>query len=229
MRLTGIAVSGDSAGGWLAMYSYLTKFALSTGGTKQHLPIRVVYVQYPMLRHYKRARPASGYAYMKHGIPDDDHAKAGAALRAAWQRWRGVLAEEGISPHDINILRPWAPLGVSASYLSSTYQDLWRDMFQDGDDSMPDVIGQLERMSPVDAPAGDTSFFFYHGVEDKNCSIDDSRDAVTLLQENCGVRPQNIYLHEVGGKEHGFDHHMSMREEAFLGEFYAKIAAKLFS
>jgi hypothetical protein len=228
VRLTDISVSGDSAGAWLAMYSYLTALKPNPElGQEDLLPIRVVYLQYPMLRHYKRDRPAEGWNYLDHLLDDDVHAEYGQKLEEAWKEWRSTLVEEDEIPHNIDIRRPWAPLGMSAGNLSSSYNNLWEDMFRNNNPHMDDIIQRLEKVEARVPRVQVTDFYIYHGKQDVNCKVEESRTAKRLLMEKCGVKEENVHLWEMEGLAHGFDHNMSVKDGKFLEQIYREIEAIL--
>ncbi|KAF2682550.1 hypothetical protein K458DRAFT_454516 [Lentithecium fluviatile CBS 122367] len=236
VRLENIVVSGDSAGAWLAMYSFLygSMFDLA-----KPLNISVVYLQYPMFRHYNRSKPDDGWAFYETKFTEDDIKEHGEKLRAAWLEWRHALADEKINeiPFNVDIKRPWAPLGMGASFLGSTHDNLWKEMFQNNDTKVKDIVERLEDIQklPTGAeqtkykkPANIPDFYIYHGNADKNCLIEDTQMAVDKIKQIFKVGDQEPHVHfkKLKNIVHGFDHNYDASTD-FIKDIHEKIQAKL--
>jgi hypothetical protein len=236
VRLTGILVSGASAGAWLAMYSFLR----SQTTNFPTIDISIVYLQYPMLRHYKREKAEdSEWNYMGHSLEKKVHIEYAKNLEEKWKTWRAALDKAGITAFDVDIKRPWAPLGMSASFLASSftgshYNGLWEHMYREGgsndaEDYMnSNDINELLYKAKKKPLSRITDFYAYHGTEDTNCPTSDTLGMVQRLKEKFGVKKANLHYQEIEGETHGFDHDMGIKDNSFLTVLYKCIGANLF-
>jgi hypothetical protein len=220
------------------MHSFLTP-DLAKGGP---IDISAIYLQYPMLRYYKRNVPEDGLPYMtSNKLLRADIKKYGDELWAAANEWRLALVKANTFPHNIDIQRPWAPLGMSAGFISSTHpDDLWKYFFQNNNKNLTDIMERLEDKEPttIERRAQIPNFYVYHGTGDTNCSIQDTIDAINWIKgryENNKFEykenevNKHIYFNaeELRGVTHGFDHNISVKDPqaGFLRAIHEKLKA----
>ncbi|KAF1968217.1 hypothetical protein BU23DRAFT_602379 [Bimuria novae-zelandiae CBS 107.79] len=227
-QLKDIIVSGDSAGAWLAMHSFLEPGLGRDPVTNKEAPldISVVYMQYPMLCHYKREVPPEGLQYLgqEPKLSQAEITDKANDLKARWKEWHQALAAANMTPYQVAIPRPWAPIGVSASFLASCSGDSWKELFQNGDSSLKDIVERLEaeQGTAIELRARVPRFYIYHGAADVNVNIEDTKRALYLIRKRYlakGVAASEVDEHIhfaeelLQDKGHGFDHNISVKTE----------------
>lgn len=219
-------VTGESAGGFLAVYSWLSQ---------PDLRIKAMYLQYPMLRSYTRN---AGNDYREVTISEQDVQKYAKIYCDHIKK----LKEDGLI---IPRMSESPPQGMDMAYvLSSAKKDVmyngkpvsisyWTWWFQQLDilDRLREITGQLATATPTwsgkaksppsevfilpsarhKKPTYAPEIFISHGVEDKNCPIQDSRDFKELVEQL--VEDAKIEIEEVLGAKHGFDYETDETEK----------------
>jgi acetyl esterase/lipase len=254
-RRTNIIVSGDSAGSWLAMHSFLDP---TLGPDSKPLDIAAVYMQYPMLRHYQRDyeldakkveeakkddkkawsdeekkwksyKGEEGVTFMERSVYKKQITLAGAELKIAWKAWHEALKKFELSPFDIDINRPWAPIGMSAAFLSSHNAPMWKEFFQNGNttleyEDIPTRVAHPDTQADIKSRQRLPVIYVYHGTEDTNCPFEDTKKLVTTLKElyneNTKAKGQKVVdyfqFHPVPEKSHGWDHGDNVKDLPIL-------------
>jgi acetyl esterase/lipase len=251
-----VYVEGESAGGHAAVMALWINAAHD--GPK--LSIKSCLLRYPMLAHYARGFPKDKgkIVYMGESFTPSDVTKRAHDVVAAIDE----LEEWGLVP---TRSKGYAPQYMSATFLLSLTK-LWQPVFQRKhgkkigsrgtiDPSVPDYMDCLDRVdkcvNSVDhnylPPIG-----MYHGVQDTNCPIENTRIFQSILKEKYPVyqKKNAVFLHEVsylnwkyslvqagkgGAKkadftwqridkvEHAFDYDLDIAREPFLQDTYATI------
>ena len=189
-----LLVSGESAGGLLAVYSWL--FSVD-------LHIQVLYLQYPMLNFYKKTMPEDGVEYMGRKISAEEVKQRADALIKVVNRQRDedrIVSRSDSKP----------PIGMAAAMLLSNTQQ-WQKCFQ----------GKSRPEQPLDAPGyllhnrrnkilpdSFPKIFIIHGTNDTACPIQDTKDFVKILDDplerwDCVGKAK---LEKFEGQGHAFDY-----------------------
>jgi hypothetical protein len=127
-----------------------------------------------------------GADFMGRTVKPEESKAAGKELRRAWEEWQTVLKKTNTSPLDIDVHRPWAPLGMSAAFVGSHNHPLWKDIFQNGNKDLKDMV---ERVSDPRTKADLESrkrlpvIYMFHGKVDLNCPFADAKEVMDLLEE----------------------------------------------
>lgn len=189
----GLLISGESAGGLLAVYSWLNQSSLV---------IKALYLQYPMLKHYeKKVSSNNRVRYMDTEISLDEIKKRATELVELTddQRRDGrVVSRSDCKP----------PFGMLAAVmLSNTCK--WKEVYQDGNEDVKDAPSLLEsRVEEKLLPYSFPKVFFVHGTADEVIPIKNTEEFVKRLNEvlklwKCNKVVEFLKLEDVG---HGFDY-----------------------
>jgi len=189
-----LLISGESAGGMLAVYTWLTH----SGSV---LPIRALYLQYPMLNYYSRNMDGKEVSYMDIHVTRQDIEHGAEALISCTNKQRAE--NRCVSRSDSE-----PPEGMAAAMcLSNTHR--WEEVFKDGKADILDIRGNLERLrKSYHKLEHFPDMFIIHGQQDKAIPIADTREfktSVTDLAETAG-KTVNINFREFPGKDHAFDY-----------------------
>lgn len=176
--LQNLIISGESAGGLLAVYTWLTQSA--------KLSITAIYLQYPMLNHYRRDMPAGGATYMEHTITEERLRPLVDAMIKKSDEMR--KAGRNASRSDAT-----PPSGMAAAMGLSLLQ-LWKSVFQDGKGIM-DTPERLEHMRKIEAkPAQFPPIYIIHGTKDTNVPIADTDAFVDTLTAMSKIWKEDIKI-----------------------------------
>jgi acetyl esterase/lipase len=180
-----LLVSGESAGGFLAAWSLLQG--------RLEIPIKVIYLQYPMLCHYHRefgkgqktADFAGKSVDLSQVRPTVDKCLAKInALRAEGK----IVQSTGATPPE----RMAITFALSAS-------DQWRKVFGEKD--------ILQMVSTINTELlGYPHIYMFHGGGDINCKPEVTDKFAELLKQKWYKgKLRNVEYVEVPGQTHGFD------------------------
>ena len=182
-----LLVSGESAGGLLAVYSWLCS---------PRADIRTLYLQYPVLNYYKKDMPKDFVNYMELNIAVSEIPIRLDALLEVVDKQR---AEDRLASHSDT--KP--PIGMLAATLLSNL-DRWKERFQAKD--APGLLDSL--MEAGQKPASFPDIHIIHGTKDSAVPIENTRAFVKELNyafkqwEHTG----RLELWEVEGEGHAFDY-----------------------
>jgi hypothetical protein len=221
-----LLVSGDSAGAFLAVYSWLKV---------PDLPIRALYLQYPMFRYYKRDFPKD-----ERGGPETKSLEyMGKLVQQSEVKMQADLLLDKITELENigqcpTVTKGRPPLRMLAGFTLST-TGTWETLFRRGDNTM-DILGMIRDRSFE--PKSFPTMFIYHAHDDINCPVQDTE---TFIQA-CKERWSNNYRNGKGGRihftiverlfekngtegpttsiGHGFDHNLELEKEPFLKEIW---------
>jgi acetyl esterase/lipase len=191
-----VMVVGESAGGFLAAYTWL-KFSV---------PLKAVYLRYPMLAQYQRE--SRGYG----GVPvsKEDYAQMAHDVMVEVER---IKATGEAMPAESS-LRP--PMNMPAANIFSS-TDRWRNLFRH-----PDILELLQDQE--ERPECCPRVFISHGEQDTACSIGNSmafKDEIDKREWANG----KVDLVAVPGMDHGFDYDLKpgMKDCEWLQELLCRI------
>ncbi|KAL1600545.1 hypothetical protein SLS60_006931 [Paraconiothyrium brasiliense] len=204
---TKLLISGESAGGYAAAYSVMRPH--------EELNANVLFLRYPMLRHYKRAdREKEQLPYMQRKVDKNDVKDKVVELGKKVQMIRKEmkerklldLSDEGIFADILDRRTP--PYGMCGAFASS-WCDTWTDYFGNATDGglLPDILTQMEngKKAPSDlkkVPA----LFIYHGDADTNVPLEVSE---TFVEQWKRLFKQDNLKGEFKKRDegaHGFDY-----------------------
>ncbi|KAF2635701.1 alpha/beta-hydrolase [Massarina eburnea CBS 473.64] len=220
-----LLVSGDSAGAFLAVYSWL-----KCSGPE--LPMQALFLRYPMLRYYGRTWPDTDgpkgkkdeLMYMDNWIQRSTVEEKAEALLAKIKELENI----GQCP---TVTGGTMPLRMLASFTLST-AGRWKENFQ-RDNATLDILDMINdtsatRLEPTHFPP----IFIYHGHDDINCLIEDTRTFVKDCERRWpgqykpGSRIHLEVVSELVDKDggdgfstqvgHGFDSNLHEDKEPFL-------------
>jgi acetyl esterase/lipase len=191
-----IMVAGESAGGYLAAYTWLTS----------PVPLKAVYLRYPMLVQYQRQ--PRGYGGVP--IPNEHYAKMAKDVMDELDR----IKRAGEAMPTESSLRP--PMNMPAANIFSS-TDRWRDAFQH-----KDIIELLKEQE--EKPASCPKVFLVHGEGDTACSISNSVAFKKEIDKRKWANGK-VDLVAVPGMDHGFDYSFKLGAEGceWLGELVPRI------
>lgn len=222
-RLRGdqLLISGESAGGFLAAYSWLSQ---------PKLRIKAMYLQYPMLAAYTRD---DVYDYRKKKFTKSE---VQGLAQKYYNHHQKLKKNPGLPPRVSSI----PPEGMDMAWLFSTGKikvdvngkteeiSYWKHIFQ-----APDILDRMRELvakSPMSnhpRPAYCPALFISHGTEDTNCPRQDSQEFVDMVKRlfssieiDCGIQGRD-------SKEasHAFDYFLDegKAENKWLGELVNRI------
>lgn len=182
-----LLVSGESAGGLLAVYSWLCS---------PRADIRALYLQYPVLNYYKKDMPKDFVSYMGLQIAVSEIPIRLEAVLEAVDKQR---AEDRLASRSDT--KP--PIGMLAAPLLSTL-DRWKERFQAKD--APGLLDSL--MEAGQKPVSYPHIYIIHGTKDPAVPIDNTRDFVKKLNDafKKWKYTGQLELMEVEGEGHAFDY-----------------------
>jgi predicted esterase len=176
---TKVMVTGESAGGFLSAYTWL----------KSSIPLKAVYLRYPMLAQYQRE--PGGYG----GVPISKKRYAEMAQTAIEEIDRVRESDEAM-PVESSLYPPTNM--PAANIFSST--DRWKGAFDHSD-----ILELLE--DQADQPLTRPKVFIVHGEKDLACPIGNSykfKEEVAKRYWSNG----KIDVMAVPEMDHGFDYHL---------------------
>lgn len=182
-----LMVIGESAGGFLAVYTWL----------KSPAPVRTIYLRYPLLRQYKTA--PRGYG----GVPMSKERYAETARAAIEEVVR--ITQSGEAMPAESSLHP--PLNMPAANVFSA-TDRWRDVFQHAD------ILQILEGNP-ERPSSRPEIFIIHGEEDVVVPIETSAMFKMEIDRKQWAKG-DVVLKGVPGMDHGFDYNLKADMEGCI-------------
>ncbi|KAF2875672.1 Alpha/Beta hydrolase protein [Massariosphaeria phaeospora] len=214
-----LLVSGESAGGFAAVHSWYHPCQI----TNYH-PIKVLYLQHPMLRHYIRNVKEATIKYMDNSVSKTELTNRATLLLETIQ----ALKAKGRCRTRSSTFPPWCML--AAPTLSITHK--WQEAFQGGL-GVRDCLEQVEH--PDNTPDIKTfpKIFISHGNKDQNCPIENTKKWVerlgTIYKDKNVNWDDLVYLTEVQetGKgtansktpvDHAFDYNLHQKDEPWLME-----------
>jgi acetyl esterase/lipase len=180
-----LLVSGESAGAFLAVYSWLTQ--------PEAIAIKALYLQYPMLFYYDRE---PGVFFGRH-VPLDMANKHLDKCLAEIQALKETDRLQSISAAH-------PPKHMTMAYcLSATKR--WKEVF-DHDD----IEGMLGKKS--DEPATFPEIFVYHGDADVQVPIQNTRTFINIVEKKWPEMIGKIHFTTVEGQAHAGDYEVDERE-----------------
>lgn len=207
---TVLMVSGESAGGYVALHSVVHPH--------DQFDAKVLFLRYPMLRHYERSdQDESMLEFMT--MPKDK-AEVEKTSKALWELVQeirkdmekvGLLSSDDPSMFADIMDRRTPPYGMASAF-GSSWVGTWSNFFgmtQEGK-RYPDILTEME-MSPGIGDLGPRKapdLFIYHGTKDNNVPIEVS---VTLVKQwekmfPCEYLTGKITFIKAEGQKHGFDY-----------------------
>ncbi|KAJ4304530.1 hypothetical protein N0V90_000056 [Kalmusia sp. IMI 367209] len=217
VNLDRLVISGDSAGSFLAVYSWL----------KYSGVIRALYLTYPMLNYYEW--PMTGPEFVYRGCPvtkawsDANADKIHAAIHA--------LEKDNLVP---TMTKRTPPDGCPSNFKLG-FTGKWKDFFRRGCDTqdVPGMIGEMlaQNKTPNSLPP----IFIHQGHDDPQCPIANTKAFVETLKTTwynaCPdkvqlVEVKKIESRKVGQEEvgHGYDHDLDEAEETWLRKMLKDIS-----
>jgi acetyl esterase/lipase len=180
-----LLVSGESAGGFLAVYSWLTQ--------PEATAIKALYLQYPMLFYYNR-EPGVFFGRQVTLNNANEHLDYCLAEIQA-------LKETG-RLQSISVAHP--PEHMTMAYcLSATKR--WKDVFDHAD-----IEGMLKKKD--DKPATFPEMYVYHGDADVQVPIENTRTFINMVEERWPQMVGKIHFTTVKGQAHAGDYEVDERE-----------------
>ncbi|KAF2119459.1 Alpha/Beta hydrolase protein [Lophiotrema nucula] len=210
VNLDNILLSGDSAGGFLCVYSWLTA---NDALVKK---FKVMYLQYPMLRQYTRNETG---AYQGYNITKE---VAEARVLANEKeiddmRTKGTLRfrSDSIPPEGMDSAHMMSTTKVNKDGTSSVYST-WKRMF--GED---DILERIEKMAKFPKPY--PKIFISHGIADKNCPCEETIAFQELLHEKVGADKITIAVEKIPDAAHAFDYDLDEKSVEWLGRLVDRV------
>ncbi|KAF2787539.1 alpha/beta-hydrolase [Melanomma pulvis-pyrius CBS 109.77] len=174
-----LLISGESAGGFLAVYSWLTQ--------PEKTAVKALYLQYPMLFYYVR-EPGMFFD------EDVSFEKANNHLNDRLAEIKKLKAEGTLQ--SVSSAPP--PRQMTMAYcLSATKR--WEELF-DHDD----IRAMLDKKK--DIPATSPHIFIYHGDKDANVPIENTQTFVDRVAEKWPGMKDKIQFQTVKGQAHAGDY-----------------------
>ncbi|KAF2852554.1 alpha/beta-hydrolase [Plenodomus tracheiphilus IPT5] len=234
-----VLVEGESAGGHAAVTALFANAEVGGVGVR----IDVVFLRYPMIRHYARELTGS-VNYMGVEFEKGQVVERAEAIKTAVEELErmGLLAT-----------RSWdhPPRGMSGAFLLSI-TGMWKGMFQRHAGKGNDIDAKMDGLERAVAYAGKVdenrlpAVVVYHGEKDTNCPVSDTREFCELLEKNYPkyVNGENIFLETVTRLEaqltwnvekkelertavtdvaHAFDYQLDRNKEKFLQDAFEHI------
>jgi len=192
-----LLVSGDSAGAWPALYSWISS---------QGKPyIRTLYLHYPMLRHYHRE--SSNSQEMNIGGRMVTRKEVEKNVDQLWRKVQDL--------HNANLcptITKRTPPDGSICNTKLWFAHQWRTVFQRAGPT-PDIIDQVLEAEVGNLPV----VFIHHGTMDLNVPIEHTRNFVNKLKKTHYAHDTDrIHFHETEGESHGYDHNFNEEEHEWL-------------
>jgi predicted esterase len=191
-----VMVTGESAGGFLSAHTWL----------KSSIPLKLVYLRYPMLVHYQRQ--PGGYG----GVPITKE-KYLELAQAAVEEVDRVRRSEEHMPIESS-LHP--PINMPAANIFSS-TDRWKNAFEH-----PDILELLE--DRTDRPLTRPKILIVHGKRDVACLIEHSFKFKKVV-ENRGWLNEEVDVVAVSDMDHGFDYDLQTSADGF--EWLAEVVSKV--
>lgn len=198
---TALLVSGESAGGFLAAYSYLSR---------PGLPIRCMFLQYPMLKAYSRE---AGLKYRNVEISEkevQDFAKSRFVELETLEK-EDKLKELARTASD-------PPEGMDMAYVMSSAKrpedrttSYWKYWF-----AQKDIIERAEELwnGPLRSCAIMPQTYIIHGEADSNCSWTDSQDFERIINTTYPQDNPLVVLILRKKEQHAFDYSFEGNDDA---------------
>lgn len=215
-----LIMSGDSAGAFLAVYSWLR---CKTSA------IRALYLAYPMLGYYNW--PTTQQEFVYRGCPATK-SWAGTAVNTITAKIQS-LERRNLTPTTVKRM---PPDGCAANFKLG-FTGSWKQVFQrerrDGRTGVQDIPGMVAQMLQNGyAPGSLPQIFIHHGHDDPQCPISTTEDFVDTLQRtwysHCSEIVRFTEVKSIEGKEevgHGYDHDLDEENEPWLREILEGISA----
>lgn len=211
-NLERLLIAGDSAGAFLAVYSWL-KYAGS---------LRALYLTYPMLTYYQwpAALDDSSYATEYRGCPitrQEADENIDKILRKI-----SDMREEHRLPSITKRIPPDGGPGNAKLAISGRWKGVFcRKM------NVPDILGQIEELREKgEKPSCLPEIFVHHGYDDPQCSILETKFFISQVRDWYAGSEAKVHfteVREIESKEvdkgvvgHGYDHDLDERNERWL-------------
>ena len=174
-----LLVSGESAGGFLAAYTWLTQ-------PKERAAIKALYLQYPMLCQYSREPGPYRQKIVNQPLCKEKIDKL--IVQCTELRDEGTMK---------SVSSRTPPDGMACAYgLSSTKE--WARVFH-----AQDIMQRLEEKT--DQPATFPSVWIYHGMNDIQVPMSDTEKFMEVVQDKFQEMKGKFTFHAVPGMEHAGD------------------------
>ena len=211
-NLERLLIAGDSAGAFLAVYSWLTY----PGG------FRALYLTYPMLAyyHWSAALDDFNYATEYRGCP--------ITRQEADESVDNILHKisELKEGHRLPSITKRIPPDGGPGNAKLAMSGRWKELFCSETD-VPDILGQIEEMRKKgEKPSCLPDIFVHHGYDDPQCSIAETKVFLSLVREwytGLEAKVQFTEVREIQSRQadksvvgHGYDHDLNEREEMWL-------------